>query len=181
MREVMERRPDVDADRFHDVFRTRFGWVGVLSSRNGVRRTTLPQTAPADCVSLMGREVEDSMESPAEVAGIRERIEAYLEGDRIEFDADAVDVGDASSFLRASWSACLGIPYGETRTYKWLAEQAGRPRAPRAAGQAMARNRLPIVVPCHRVVASDGSLHGFGRGASQLDLKQRLIDLEASG
>lgn len=167
-------------DRFHDVFLTRFGWVGVVSSRMGVRRTTLPQMAPADCMSLMGREVDGSNESPADVAALRERIAAYFEGERVGFEDEAVDVGDASSFLRASWEACLSIPYGETRTYKWLAEQAGRPRAPRAAGQAMARNRLPIVVPCHRVVASDGRLHGFGRGASQLDLKQRLIELEAS-
>ena len=168
-------------DRFHDVFPTRFGWVGVVSSRRGARRTTLPQAAPADCMSIMGREAEDSIESPAEVAGLRARIEAYFEGERIGFEDVSVDVEDASSFLKASWSACLAIPYGETRTYKWLAEQAGRPRAPRAAGQAMARNRLPIVVPCHRVVASDGSLHGFGRGATQLDLKQRLIELETSG
>ena len=167
-------------DRFHDVFRTRFGWVGAVSSGIGVRRTTLPQASPDDCMSIMGREVEDSVESPAELASIRARIEAYFEGERVGFEDEAVDLGDASSFLRASWAACLAIPYGETRTYKWLAEQAGRPRAPRAAGQAMARNRLPIVVPCHRVVASDGSLHGFGRGASQLDLKQRLIELEAA-
>ena len=167
-------------DRFHDVFPTRFGWVGVVSSRRGVRRTTLPQAAPADCMSIMGREVDGSIDSPAEVAALRDRIEAYFEGERIGFEDEAVDLGDASSFLRASWEACLAIPYGETRTYKWLAEQAGRPRAPRAAGQAMARNWLPIVVPCHRVVASDGSLHGFGRGASQLDLKQRLIELEAA-
>ena len=72
----------------------------------------------------------------------------------------------------------MTIPYGETRPYKWLAARAGRPNAPRAAGQSMARNRLPIVVPCHRVVASDGSLRGFGRDAAQLGLKQRLLDLE---
>ena len=167
-------------DTFHDVFPTRFGWVGAVSSGNGVRRTTLPQASPDGCISILGREIDDSVESPANVAALRDRIEAYFEGERIGFEDEAVDLGDASSFLRASWEACLAIPYGETRTYKWLAEQAGRPRGPRAAGQAMARNRLPIVVPCHRVVASDGSLHGFGRGASQLDLKQRLIELEAA-
>ena len=168
-------------NKYHDIFRTRLGWVGVVSSDRGVRRTTLPQPSPADCMSIMGREIEGSTESPGEVAALRRRIEAYFEGEEIGFEDEAVDVGDASPFLRAAWDACLSIPYGETRTYKWLAEQAGRPRAPRAAGQAMARNRLPVVVPCHRVVASDGSLHGFGRGATQLDLKQRLIDLEAAG
>ena len=168
-------------DRFRDVFITRLGWVGVVSSVEGVRRTTLPQDSPADCIEIMGREVDGSVEAPGDLAPLRERIEAYCEGERVEFSGDDIDVGDAPPFLKAAWAACLAIPYGETRTYKWLAEQAGRPRAPRAAGQSMARNRLPIVVPCHRVVASDGSLRGFGRDASQLDLKQRLIDLETSG
>ena len=55
---------------------------------------------------------------------------------------------------------------------------SGRPLAPRAAGQAMARNRVPIIIPCHRVVASDGTLGGFGKGKTRLDLKQRLLNLE---
>ncbi len=94
------------------------------------------------------------------------------------FEAEPIDVEDASPFMQAAWGACRRIPAGETRSYKWLAEQAGRPQAPRAAGQSMARNRLPIIIPCHRVIASDGSLRGFGTGASQLGLKQRLLDLE---
>jgi methylated-DNA-[protein]-cysteine S-methyltransferase len=129
-------------------------------------------------MSIIGLEAELSSESPDMVASIRQGIEAYFAGERVDFANERLDLGGASPFLTAAWAACLTIPYGETRTYKWLAEQAGRPRAPRAAGQSMARNRLPIVVPCHRVVASDGSLRGFGRGASQLDLKQTLLDLE---
>ncbi len=69
------------------------------------------------------------------------------------------------------------MPYGETRSYKWLAGEAGSPRAYRAVGQAMAKNPFPLVVPCHRVVASDGSLGGFSGG---LDLKKALLDLERS-
>ena len=85
----------------------------------------------------------------------------------------------ATPFHRQAWQACMSIPFGETRTYKWLATQAGKPKAPRAAGQSMARNRLPIVVPCHRVIAADGGLRGFGAGATQLDLKQSLLSMEA--
>ena len=79
---------------------------------------------------------------------------------------------------QAAWRAARTIPAGETRSYQWLAAQAGRPRAARAAGQSMARNRLWLVVPCHRVVASDGGLGGYGRDASDLTLKQRLLDME---
>jgi methylated-DNA-[protein]-cysteine S-methyltransferase len=85
----------------------------------------------------------------------------------------------ASEFYRAAWKACQSIPHGETRTYGWLAEQAGNPRAPRAAGQSMARNRLPIIVPCHRVIGSNGKLTVFGKGAERIPLKRRLIDAEA--
>ena len=79
-----------DMDRFHDVFRTRLGWVGVVASDRGVRRTTLPQASPADCMSIMGREAEGSAESPAKVAALRDRIEAYLEGERVGFEDEAV-------------------------------------------------------------------------------------------
>lgn len=167
--------------QFHDVFETALGWVGLLSSDEGVRRTTLPQPSPADCVVIIGAEAAGSIESPDRLAPLRDRIEAYFLGERVDFADEPVDVDDAPPFLKAAWAACLTIPYGETRTYKWLAEEAGKPRAQRAAGQSMARNRLPIVVPCHRVIASDGSLRGFGKGASQLDLKRLLLELEGGG
>ena len=90
-----------------------------------------------------------------------------------------IDVTDASPFHRAAWQACRTIPAGETRPYRWLASAAGRPNAPRAAGQAMARNRLPFLIPCHRVIASDGSLGGYGSGRTRLELKKRLLEMEA--
>ena len=79
-------------------------------------------------------------------------------------------------FFRAAWEACLTIPRGETRSYAWVAAAAGSPGAFRAAGQAMARNRLAVVVPCHRVIGSDGGLHGYGGGG--LDKKAKLLNME---
>ena len=163
---------------FYDLFETPTGWIGLLASTKGLRRTTLPQRSPDECVALLGSDVEKATLSPERFDGLRRKLSAYFEGEPVSFDDEPIDVEDASPFLKAAWDACRSIPSGETRSYKWVAAQAGRPQAPRAAGQSMARNRLPIVVPCHRVVASDGSLRGFGRGASQLDLKQSLLDLE---
>ena len=71
----------------------------------------------------------------------------------------------------------MRIPAGETRTYAWLAAKVGRPRAARAVGRVMATNPLPIVVPCHRVVGSDGALHGYGGG---LEVKAALLRLEGA-
>jgi len=81
-------------------------------------------------------------------------------------------------FQRKVWKALLAIPYGRTRSYSQIARQIGRPKAYRAVGQANHRNPVAIVVPCHRVVAADGGLGGYGGG---LDRKQFLLDLEQRG
>ena len=88
------------------------------------------------------------------------------------------DTRKVSPFFKKAWEVCRSIHAGETRSYRWLAEQAGNIRAARGAGQAMARNKLALLVPCHRVVGSSGDLHGFG-GAG-LPLKSRLLAMEST-
>ena len=80
------------------------------------------------------------------------------------------------TFFQRVWSACSSIPYGETRSYQWLAAQAGSEKAVRAAGQAMARNPFHIIVPCHRVISSSGKLTGYKGG---LSIKEQLLAFEA--
>ncbi len=80
-----------------------------------------------------------------------------------------------TDFEKKVWLALREVPYGETRTYKWLAEKAGSPKGSRAVGQALSRNPIPIVIPCHRVIESDGSLGGYSGG---IDIKRRLLDME---
>lgn len=103
----------------------------------------------------------------------------YFEGKRKSFTFSP-DLSRCTAFQRNALMAASRIPYGETRTYAWLAEQAGSPRAARAAGQAMAANPVPLIIPCHRVIASSGKLGGFAGGLRALDLKERLLDLESS-
>lgn len=100
----------------------------------------------------------------------------YFDGTRRTFNLDLAPSGTA--FQREVLDALLTIPYGETRSYADIARQLGRPRAVRAVGAANGRNPLPIVIPCHRVIGSDGSLTGFGGG---LDTKRFLLGLEAGG
>ncbi len=100
----------------------------------------------------------------------------YLEGKRTEFDLPLDLRG--TPFQIAVWSALLEIPYGETRSYQQIANAIGRPRAVRAVGAANGANPVAIVVPCQRVIASDGTLHGYGGG---LDLKARLLAMEGKG
>lgn len=103
-------------------------------------------------------------------------LEGYFAGALTRFRAP-VDLLDGTEFQQRVWAALTTIPYGETRSYKWLAEQVGRRRGFRAVGMANHRNPLPIVVPCHRVVNADGRLGGYGGG---LEVKRALLRLEGA-
>ena len=164
---------------FYDVLRTPLGWMGLLAGAGGLRRTTLPQDRAEECISLLGAEAAGASLRPERLARLEERLLRYFAGEEVTFLDQRIDVDDAPKFTRTAWDTCRTIPFGETRSYRWLASRSGRPTAPRAAGQAMARNRMPIVIPCHRVIGSDGGLRGFGRGRHRLDLKERLLRLEA--
>ncbi|MCU1676447.1 MAG: cysteine methyltransferase [Frankiales bacterium] len=120
---------------------------------------------------------------PVELAGprdddvqpsLREQLEAYWVGELREFDVPMVAQG--TPFQQTVWAALRRIPYGQTWSYGRLASEIGRPTASRAVGMANGRNPVGIVVPCHRVIGSTGSMIGYGGG---LDRKRFLLALEA--
>lgn len=104
---------------------------------------------------------------------VARELKQYLAGERTEFTFPIW--ADGSEFSQRVWRAVQAIPYGETITYGELARRIGNPKAFRAVGTANGRNPLPLVIPCHRVVAAGGRLGGYGGG---LRLKRRLLDLE---
>jgi methylated-DNA-[protein]-cysteine S-methyltransferase len=108
-------------------------------------------------------------------AAVRQ-LREYFAGRRRDFDLPLAPEG--TEFQRRVWERLRSIPYGQTISYAELARRAGNPKAARAAGSANGSNRIPIVIPCHRVIAADGSLGGFGGG---LEIKRRLLDLESRG
>ena len=107
---------------------------------------------------------------------VARQLEEYLAGGRSRFTIHVSPAG--TPFERRCWDALLEIPYGETRTYAEVARDVGRPKAFRAVGSANHKNPIPIIIPCHRVVASGGGLGGYGGG---LDLKRQLLALEQAG
>jgi O-6-methylguanine DNA methyltransferase len=119
---------------------------------------------------VVGFEESETMMRPF----VRE-LEEYFAGRRREFTV-ALDLR-GTDFQMACWRALLAIPYGETRSYADIARAVGQPKGFRAVGMANNRNPVAIVVPCHRVIASDGSLCGYGGG---LDLKRKLLELEGA-
>ncbi len=159
---------------FYITFRTEMGWVGILASAKGLLATTLPQPSVSEARQLLGRRADKAEWSPHRLADLTERLTSYFNNEKVTFP-DELDLSGATPFQGAVWRQTRLIPYGETRSYQWVAEQLKRPKAARAVGQALGRNPLLVIVPCHRVVASGGGLGGFGGG---LDMKKRLLRME---
>jgi methylated-DNA-[protein]-cysteine S-methyltransferase len=114
------------------------------------------------------------LEQPARLDKVRRELDQYFAGRRHEFSVP-LDWSLSKGFRQQVLRAVAGIPFGQVRSYKEMAEAAGSPRAVRAAGSACGSNPIPLIVPCHRVLGSDGGLHGYGGG---LDVKRKLLTLE---
>lgn len=105
---------------------------------------------------------------------VKKELDDYFAGRLMNFTT-AIDLCEGSDFDRTVWKALLTIPWGETRSYKWLAGAVGKPKAARAVGSANGRNPIAVIIPCHRVIASGGGLGGYSGG---LDIKRMLLDVE---
>ena len=160
---------------FYAIFNTAAGWAGILGSTAGLRRVTLPRRSDQEVYHSLGSSLSQAALSHHRYEDLIERLRAYFNGDKADFP-DKLDLAGATHFQREVWRAARLIPYGETRSYAWVAGRIGKPGAARAVGQALGRNPLPVIVPCHRVLASGGGLGGFSGG---LDMKRYLLHLEA--
>lgn len=132
-------------------------------------------------VGLPGQNIEPprpatvgTQDTGEHLGAITQQLDEYFRGRRTTFDMN-IDLSETTDFRRAVLEHLVTIPYGETCTYTQVAEAVGRPRAVRAVGSACATNPVPIVIPCHRVLRSDGSLGGYAGG---LDMKRTLLELE---
>ena len=115
--------------------------------------------------------------SSHQVVRLDQLLQEYFETGCANFHEVEIDPSGWTEFSRRIYNACREIESGETLSYKELARRAGKERASRAVGTAMAKNRVTIVIPCHRVIASGGKLGGYG-GPGGLELKKQLLDLE---
>ena len=158
-------------------FNTGMGWIGILGSTAGLVATTLPRSSSEQALERLGDRANHATPSPGSFTDLVRRLRIYFAGHETAFP-DRLDLSAGTLFQREVWETTRLIPYRETRSYAWVASQIGRPRAARAVGQALGRNPLAIIVPCHRVIAANGNLGGFGGG---LDMKKALLRLEATG
>ncbi|OJU84915.1 MAG: cysteine methyltransferase [Solirubrobacterales bacterium 70-9] len=152
-----------------------FGTLLLAKTPRGLVRLGLPEEdADALLADLAGRISPRVLEAPAGLDEERRELDDYFAGRRRDFELP-IDWQLSHGFLLRARQEIAAIPYGETRTYTDLARGAGNERAVRAAGSACSRNPIPLVVPCHRVLRSDGSLGGYAGG---LEMKEKLLDME---
>jgi len=156
-------------------FVPRVGWLCARFSRQGLRKMTLPQPSEdrawlaLGCETWRGTPVED-----ARLAHLKDELTRYFAGELFAFTVP-LDVSGHTPFRRMVWTVDRRIPYGQTRSYGWIAAQIGKPSAGRAVGGALAANPIPIIIPCHRVVRHDGNLGGYTGG---VQMKASLLALE---
>ena len=165
----------------YTIFSTAWGYFGLLADKNGLVRTVLPcenRKAVEKCLlaGLKSPQFNKNLLKP-----LQKQIIAYFEGKRSPRPPSSalcpLNLFDLSPFTRKVLGACMKIPAGKTVSYSQLAGMIGKPRASRAVGSALARNPIPLIIPCHRVIHSDGSLGNFSAMGGTL-LKKKLLELE---
>jgi len=146
-----------------------WGSIVLEVSPQGIQRLVLQDAARADGALPSARTRSADLLDQA-----RAQLDEYFRGERAIFQLP-VDLHDCTPFERDVLAATATIPYGEVRSYKWLAERVGRPGASRAIGNVLHKNPVPVIIPCHRIVKSDGSLGGYAFGTAW---KTRLLAIE---
>lgn len=156
------------------VFETKLRWMAIAVSKAGLKRLTFDHATPLAALKSLGPGAAAQVSE--EDCPLVQRLQAYTADGADDFLDIDVDYATEAPFTLRVLKACRRIPLGETISYQELAAQAGSPRAARAVGQAMAHNRIPLVIPCHRVVGS-GGIGGYSASRG-LVMKRLLLDLE---
>jgi len=165
------------------VFPSNLGWMALTWSDERLTRFTFGHPSAAAAIASLESDDEwqtgDASALPGWVASLVNRLQSYSIGEEQHFDDVVLDLGHLSPFQTRVVRACRRISRGRVRSYGELAAAAGSPGAARAVGSVMAKNRFPIIVPCHRVVGAGKSLGGFS-ARDGLNMKRRMLELEGA-
>jgi methylated-DNA-[protein]-cysteine S-methyltransferase len=175
----MDKRTKSHQTAGYCLFDTAIGPCGVAWSERGLTALLLPgadRWATEKRLRAISASTDAGIPPPGVKRAIAE-IQRYLAGSRIDFSSVAIDLPEVSPFYRRVYAAARGVGWGHTATYGQLARRAGSPKAARAVGQALSRNPIPIIIPCHRILAHGSRVGGFSAyGGTRT--KQRLLSLE---
>lgn len=169
---------DLPENMQYVIFPTAWGFFGMAGHRHGLCRTCLPLRDRQRVVRHLLHGLQAPQQDPSLLVRVQRQVVAYFEGRKVEFGSDIPLSPEAiHGFALQVLEACRGVGFGHTVTYGDLAAMVGSPGAARAAGSALARNPIPLLIPCHRVIRGNGGLGGFSAPGG-LALKQRLLDHE---
>jgi methylated-DNA-[protein]-cysteine S-methyltransferase len=166
----------------YDVFETACGFVAIAWSADGVTTLRLPTGTPAAAERALSKRVVAGAvrAAPCEIAALIVAIKRYFAGARVDFTGVAVDLGEQDPFFARVYALVRQIGWGRTTTYGGIAKALGAgPEAARDVGKAMAANPVPLIVPCHRVLAAGGKIGGFSAPGGS-DTKLRMLELEGA-
>ena len=161
----------------YTIFNTNWGWFGLLSSEKGLARTCLPTEDKNEVERTLLAGIDEPILDKKAFSSIENEIMTYYAGRQPVFSDIEVDIEDLTLFERTVLTALRDISYGKTVTYGRLAQIAGSPKAARAIGACMAKNPLPLIIPCHRVLGSNGDVTGFSAPGG-IQTKLRMLKLE---
>jgi methylated-DNA-[protein]-cysteine S-methyltransferase len=157
-------------------FLTPFGWCGLVGADAVLQRVYLPEPDRDSLLGRMAAQFPGMSREKTCFKYVARELQRYFNGEIPYFDCH-LDFAAVTVFQKKVWQAARSIAYGQVRTYGWLARDIGNPRAMRAVGAALGSNPFPIIIPCHRVIRSDGGMGGFS-AAEGVALKQKLLRLE---
>jgi len=160
------------------IFKSQWGWMGISETTKGIDAVVLPKASRQAVLSelrLSDAELLGDWMSPR-LRKAQTQLTGYLTGVRRSFDLP-LDLSRGTSFQRKVWRTLRRVSYGRLRSYRWVAVRVGGRQYARAVGNAVGANPMPIVIPCHRIVAHDASLGGFSGG---LPTKRKLLTLEGT-
>lgn len=177
---VLRNKPAAPPDTLANplVFESPFGWIGLAADHGQIVRVVFGHRSYQSLQSHLPTSRLGVTDETAEMLqDLRERLLTFTTGTLDDFQDVPVSLTHLTGFQRRVLQACRQIPVGQTRSYGQLAQQAGSPRAARAVGTVMANNHVPLIIPCHRVIAAGGKLGGFS-APTGTRLKRRLQRLE---
>ena len=157
-------------------FETSWGWVASAFTGSGLLALTLPKSTRVDAEESLVAQVGSIEVTLSRNNSIAKQMNEYFNGQRTSFELP-LDLSIGTAFQQAVWTAALQVPYGDRCSYAWIGSRIGALLAMRAVGSALGNNPIAVVVPCHRIVRSDGGLGGYGGG---LAMKRRLLKLEST-
>jgi methylated-DNA-[protein]-cysteine S-methyltransferase len=160
----------------YTIFETKWGYFGLAASDKGLLRTCLPCKSQRNVEHHLIKGLDNPQFEKNLLRPLQNKIVAYFEGRQVKLQTPLV-LNNLSTFERKVLAGCRKIPYGKTIIYSQLASQIGRRYACRAVGNALAKNPLPLVIPCHRVIRSDNSIGSFSAPGGTI-LKAKLVSLE---